>query len=42
MGRSRRPIRNVRKDKRIFGKTAVRTHVKNLPGHSMRRGGTDL
>ena len=37
-----RKIRNVRKDKRIFSKTAKRTHVKNLPGHKCSRGGTDL
>ena len=37
-----RKIRKVGKDKRIFRKTAVRTHVKNLPGHNMSRGGTCL
>lgn len=42
MGKIRRPIKNVRKDKTIFSKTAVRTHVKNLPGHAMKRGGTCL
>lgn len=31
-----------RKDKAIFRKTAVRTHVKNLPGHDLSRGGTRL
>lgn len=39
---SRKRIHNVRKDKKVFAKTAVRTHVKNLPGHNMRRGGTCL
>lgn len=37
-----RKIRKVGKDKRIFTKTAKRTHVKNLPGHNMSRGGTCL
>ena len=37
-----RKIRNVRKDKKVFKKTAVRTHVKNLPGHNLSRGGTCL
>lgn len=37
-----RRIRSVRKDKKIFSKTAVRTHVKNLPGHNLTRGGTRL
>lgn len=37
-----RKIRNVRKDKRIFSKTAARKHVKNLPGHTQTRGGTCL
>lgn len=31
-----------RKDKAIFKKTAARTHVKNLPGHNLKRGGTCL
>lgn len=31
-----------RKDARIFKRTAVRTHKKNLPGHDMTRGGTSL
>ena len=31
-----------RKDRAIFRKTAVRTHVKNLPGHELTRGGTRL
>lgn len=31
-----------RKDKRIFKKTAIKTHVKNLPGHNLSRGGTCL
>ena len=35
-------IRNVRKDKRIFSKTAARTSKKNLPGHNLTRGGTCL
>lgn len=30
------------KDKRIFKKTAARTNVKNLPGHTLKRGGTCL
>lgn len=38
----RTKIRNVRKDKKIFSKTAARKNVKNLPGHNMRRGGTCL
>lgn len=38
----KRRIRNVRKDKRIFSKTAARTNVKNLPGHVLTRGGTRL
>lgn len=42
MSKGRRPIRNVRKDKRIFSKTAARTNVKNLPGHNLRRGGGSL
>ena len=37
-----RKIHNVRKDKKIFKKTAARTHVKNLPGHVLSRGGTRL
>ena len=37
-----RKIRRVRKDKKIFSKTAARTHVKNLPGHNLSRGGTHL
>lgn len=37
-----RKIRNVRKDKKVFSKTARRTHVKNLPGHNLSRGGTTL
>ena len=37
-----RKIRNVRKDKRVFSKTAKRTHVKNLPGHNLSRGGNNL
>ena len=37
-----RKIRNVRKDKKIFRKTAARTHVKNIPGHVLSRGGTGL
>lgn len=39
---SRKPIRNIGRDKRIFKKTAARTHVKNLPGHVLKRGGTSL
>ena len=31
-----------RKDKAIFKRTAVRTHVKNLPGHNLTRGGICL
>lgn len=37
-----RAIRNSRKDKKIFAKTAVRKNVKNLPGHMNRRGGQCL
>lgn len=37
-----RKIRSVRKDKKIFRKTAARTHKKNLPGHNLSRGGTCL
>ena len=37
-----RKIRKIRKDKRIFSKTASKTHVKNLPGHNLSRGGTTL
>lgn len=37
-----RRIRNVRKDKKIFSKTAGRTHVRNLPGHVLTRGGSRL
>lgn len=37
--RSRVPYK---KDKKIFRKTAVRKHVKNLPGHNLTRGGTCL
>lgn len=37
-----RRIRNVRKDKKIFSRTAARTNVKNLPGHVLTRGGTRL
>ena len=37
-----RRISNVRKDKKVFRKTAVRTHKKNLPGHNLSRGGTCL
>ena len=37
-----RRIRNVRKDKKIFKKTAARTHVKNIPGHTLTRGGICL
>ena len=33
---------NRRTDKRVFKKTAVKTHVKNLPGHTNTRGGTCL
>lgn len=40
--KSRQRIRNIRRDKRIFKATAARTHVKNLPGHVMKRGGTSL
>lgn len=38
----RKRIRNVRKDKRIFSKTAARKNVKNLPGHELTRGGICL
>ena len=38
----RRRIHNVRKDKKIFSKTAARKHVKNLPGHDLDRGGKRL
>ena len=38
----RKKIRNVRKDKKVFSKTASRTHVKNLPGHVLTRGGICL
>ncbi len=31
-----------KKDQAIFKKTAVRTHIKNLPGHNLTRGGTRL
>lgn len=41
MSRSRSRVK-PRKDKAIFRKTAVRTHVKNLPGHNLTRGGTCL
>lgn len=37
-----RRIHNVRKDKKIFSKTAARKNVKNLPGHNLTRGGTRL
>ena len=37
-----RRIHNVRKDKKIFAKTAARKQVKNLPGHLNQRGGTRL
>lgn len=37
-----RKIGNIRKDKKIFRKTAARTHKKNLPGHNLTRGGTCL
>lgn len=37
-----RKIRKVRKDKKIFAKTAARKNVKNLPGHNLSRGGTVL
>ena len=39
---SRKPIRNVRKDKAIFSRTARRTNTKNLPGHVQPRGGQHL
>ena len=39
--RSRSRVR-PRKDKAIFKRTAVRTHVKNLPGHNLPRGGQSL
>lgn len=42
MARNRHRIRNIRRDKRIFSKTATRTEVKNLPGHNLTRGGTTL
>ena len=38
----RKRIRNIRKDKKIFSKTAARKNVKNLPGHVMSRGGICL
>ena len=31
-----------RRDKRIFRKTAMKTHKLNIPGVCNRRGGTDL
>ena len=33
---------NRRKDHRIFRKTASRTHVRNIPGKILQRGGTRL
>ena len=33
---------NRRVDRKIFSKTARRTNVKNIPGHTMNRGGTCL
>lgn len=40
--RSRSRIRNVRKDKKIFSKTAARKNIKNIPGHVVSRGGICL
>lgn len=33
---------NRRVDKKVFKKTASRTHVKNIPGRVISRGGTRL
>lgn len=33
---------NPRRDKRVFKRTASRTHKLNIPGHQNRRGGTCL
>ncbi len=33
---------SVRKDKRIFKKTAMATNKKNIPGQIIQRGGTRL
>lgn len=33
---------NRRVDKRVFKKTAAKTHALNIPGQVMQRGGTRL
>lgn len=34
----RKPVKKIRKDKKIFTKTAVKTHVKNVAPPPMRGG----
>lgn len=34
----RRRVGNKHKDKKRFSRTAMRTHVKNVPAHPMRGG----
>ena len=37
-----RRIHNIRKDKKIFSKTAARKNKKNIPGRVITRGGICL